>query len=444
MTVLTSPATMAAYIPPHKRHSRGGGSSSGSSSATKPSPTPTPTPESLSPHFKRGLNFKPSFSDKKNNRDRGRGGGGGQKIIYDQNAVSIWFPVGLAAASGDDNDNNDANFMSLTRLQPISVESFQRKSGEKPLSLVLNHDRVKECSEERSVFMENPWLFAAENVMQDLLSAFQRVQNEVEDDKLEEVKPTLVARFGQILFHGGQSTLPESSLRRLKRSFYTNVSASYMEYIVNEAVPKLTFDFEEEKEIYHIKLSDNMKPDSTISCKCTLAKDREKLEFYKIEWNQVRHLVVDMSCLDKNLDLRLMLCTKRIIKTLTDNEIKCIKSLIGSAIVDPEVKGGLRWPLGTDSSGGRYAVVGVWHVNAKAFRNSSIRLKVRHADRFDFRTSSGEVSREVAIKMKGIVSHLSNSLNMQEQTKHDDLFYEMLSSSLKLIWENCLCFSSIP
>ena len=50
--------------------------------------------------------------------------------------------------------------------------------------------------------MENPWLFAAENVMQDLRSAFQRVQNEVEDNKLEEVKPTLVARFGQILFHG--------------------------------------------------------------------------------------------------------------------------------------------------------------------------------------------------------------------------------------------------
>ncbi|CDP04249.1 unnamed protein product [Coffea canephora] len=427
---------MAAYIPPHKRHSRGGGSSS--SSAINPSPSLTP--ESLSPHFKRGLNFRSSFSDKKkNNRDRGKGGGGGgQKIIYDQNAVSKWFPVGLAASSGDDTDNNDTNFMSLTRLQPISVESFQRKSGEKPLSLVLNHDRVKECSEERSVFMENPWLFAAENVMQDLRSAFQRVQNEVEDNKLEEVKPTLVARVGQILFHGGQSTLPESSLRQLKRSFYTNVSASYMEYIVDEVVPKCMFDFQEEKEIYHIKLSDNMRPDSTISCKCTLAKDREKLEFYKIEWNQVRHLVVDMSCLEKDLDLRLMLCTKRIIKTLTDNEIECIKSLIGSAVLDPDVKGGLRWPLGLDSSGDRYAVVGVWHVNAKSFRNSSIRLKARHADRFDFRTSSGEVSREVAMKMKGIVS------NLPEQTKQDDLLHEMLSSNLKLIWENCLCFSSIP
>lgn len=100
--------------------------------------------------------------------------------------------------------------------------------------------------------------------------------------------------------------------------------------------------------------------------------------------------------------IRLTLCFQ-------DDEIKCIKCLISSAILDPEVKGGLRWPLGTDSSGDRYAVVGVWHTSAKAFRNSSIRLMVRHADRFDFNTSSGEVSREVAMKMPGILSHLQVS-----------------------------------
>lgn len=132
---------MAAYIPPHKRHSKGGGSSSAAIN-----PSPSPTPESLAPHFKRGLNFKSSFSDKKNNnRNRFRegaaagGGGGTQKIFYAQNSVSKWFPVGLA----DDCSNNDADFMSFTRLQPISVEFLERRSGEKPLSLVLNHDRIK-------------------------------------------------------------------------------------------------------------------------------------------------------------------------------------------------------------------------------------------------------------------------------------------------------------
>jgi hypothetical protein len=37
--------------------------------------------------------------------------------------------------------------------------------------------------------------------------------------------------------------------------------------------------------------------------------------FVQVEWNQVRHLVEDISCLFKGLDLRLMLCTKRILKT---------------------------------------------------------------------------------------------------------------------------------
>ena len=48
-----------------------------------------------------------------------------------------------------------------------------------------------------------------------------------------------------------------------------------------------------------------------------LSPTRDGIFIEEIEWNQVRHLVVDMSCLDKDLDLRLMLCTKRIIKTLT-------------------------------------------------------------------------------------------------------------------------------
>lgn len=89
-----------------------------------------------------------------------------------------------------------------------------------------------------------------------------------------------------------------------------------------------------------------------------------------------------------------------------DEEINEIKSLIGSAVLDSEVKGGLRWPFGEDSSGSRYAVTGVWHTTAKSYGNSSIRLKLRHADRYDFRSSTGEVAQEVNLKMSGILSQL--------------------------------------
>ena len=49
---------------------------------------------------------------------------------------------------------------------------------------------------------KSPWIYVAENVKQDLLSYFENVRNEMEFNKLEEVKPSLVARFGKILFHG--------------------------------------------------------------------------------------------------------------------------------------------------------------------------------------------------------------------------------------------------
>jgi len=89
-----------------------------------------------------------------------------------------------------------------------------------------------------------------------------------------------------------------------------------------------------------------------------------------------------------------------------DDEINEIKNLIGSAVLDSEVKGGLRWPFGEDSSGSQYAVTGIWHTTVKSYGNLSIRFKLRHADRFDFRSSTGEVAQEANLKMPGILSQL--------------------------------------
>ena len=89
--------------------------------------------------------------------------------------------------------------------------------------------------------------------------------------------------------------------------------------------------------------------------------------------------------------------------------MQSIRSLINSAILDPDVKGGLRWPLGRTSSEGRYCVVGVSHTIAKDYKSSSLRLKVRHADRYNFGTSIGEATREITLKLKNIVSLLQVS-----------------------------------
>ncbi|XP_047256373.1 uncharacterized protein LOC107850432 isoform X1 [Capsicum annuum] len=308
------------------------------------------------PACRKNLNFK--------RKEKYLGG-----IIYAHGAVRKWFPVGLT---------DDSQFSSLVKLEPVPVE---QRSGEKPLSLVL----MEGCSEGRKELMDEPWLLVVKSVMKDLVLSFQHVKCEMKESNMGVLKPTLVARFGRILFYGisansqeslKSNLLGETMLRQMKKSFYTNVPFSYMEYVGNLAIEKLGLEYVEEKELYYVRLSDNFRSDSTVSCKCTVATDQEKIQLYKIEVNQVRNMVADVNCLGKSLDLRLMLHTKKITTALSDEEINEIKNLIGSAILDSEVKGGLRWPFGEDSSGSQYAVIGVWHTTAKSYGNSSIRFKL--------------------------------------------------------------------
>ena len=117
-------------------------------------------------------------------------------------------------------------------------------------------------------------------------------------------------------------------------------------------------------------------------------------------------MVIVISCIDKNLDLRLALNTKRIISALQDDEMHNIRNIVNSAILDPEVKGGLRWPLGKACFEDRYSVIGVWHTIAKKYKSPSLSLKARHVDRFDFKVAIGESTFEVNLKLRRIVSHL--------------------------------------
>ncbi|KAJ0079544.1 uncharacterized protein LOC116114946 [Pistacia vera] len=224
----------------------------------------------------------------------------------------------------------------------------------------------------------------------------------------------------------------EATLRQLKRLFYTNVPNTYMENIMNVIVPKIGVDFEEEKDIYHVKVSDITRPDSTISCKCSMKEDKT-LELYKVELNQVRHLVVDVSCLEKDLDLRLMLGSKRILTALSDDESHSIRDLINSAVLDPEVKGGLRWPMGLGYYGNRYCVIGVWHTKVKSYKSPSLRLKVRYADRSDFKSGTGEATMETTLQLKRLVSEL------QEEKLEYRSIYNMFQDTIRLIWDNFLC-----
>lgn len=81
-----------------------------------------------------------------------------------------------------------------------------------------------------------------------------------------------------------------------------------------------------------------------------------------------------------------------------------IMEVVDSAIIDPSVKGGLRWSLGKDSAGGRFYVLETFHMLSKSFVGQTVKLKLRTADRF-YLSSHGKISEEVSMKLIGLSKH---------------------------------------
>ncbi|KAJ0102878.1 hypothetical protein Patl1_03744 [Pistacia atlantica] len=326
-------------------------------SDSKDSNRPSPTAELLAPHVKRDLNLRSS----QHNVDRVG------KIIFADQCVYRWFVVDLA-------DNHQ--FPSFVHLEPIS-EPIERAIGEKSLVLVNNH-ADKGNDEVGGNISSRTRDFVAKNAWPDLLTSFNNLRNKMECKELEKVKPVLVARFGKILFRGNYSVniekvrkdpVAETTLKQLRRQFYTNVPMSYMENIISEVVPKVGVDFEADKDVYYI-------------------------------W---------------------------------DDEMQSLRNLINSAVLDPGVKGCLRWPLGKSNLRVRYRVSGVWHTEVKLYESSSLRLKVGHADRFSFKSSTGESTLEITLKLKRLAS------DILEQKVDTDTNYNMFKDTLGLMWDHFLC-----
>jgi hypothetical protein len=154
------------------------------------------------------------------------------------------------------------------------------------------------------------------------------------------------------------------------------------------------------------------------------------LVFIQAELNALRHLNLDVSCLDQDLDMRLMVDSKRTLTNLSENEITNLKELTDSAVVDPTVKGGLKWPLGKSSCADRYIVCGVWHTVTTTYINQTMRLQIREADRYDFRTGVGGTSSEVNFKLKAL-----STILLKEEDVERKCVSDMLKDCLKAVWE---------
>ncbi|CAN7137889.1 unnamed protein product [Brassica rapa subsp. narinosa] len=382
------------YIPPHKRHS-------------KDPNRPSPVPDSLVTKFKNNLDFK-SSSDKIN------------RVTFSENFISKW----LLVSSNGIKDELPAS----VDFVPFSSDSVECVNGERPLVLMNNDINKVSEQEERT-----QWLLIAEKVEEDLVLAYERAKTSVEENQHV---LRLVARFGKILLYKRKpGPLAEFSQKNFKKMFSTDVPTSNLQHIMSNVVPNHGFSIDLEKETYTVKLSHSTRPTETINCKCTIKEDG-RLSMYKAELNVVWHMVVDMSCIDKSLDMRLMLVAKRKMTALTEKEISDIKGLLDSATVDPNVKGGLRWPLGKASSGDGYRIFEVCHVRATIYKNQTLRLRVRETDRFNERTGTGAVKREVTLILKDV------NTKLQEQNIERGCVIEMLRDTLGTIWDFMHCDAS--
>ncbi|KAF4384432.1 hypothetical protein F8388_012740 [Cannabis sativa] len=365
-----------AYVPPHKRVSKKGSSQN---------PTPTPKPE-----------LPPFHTNNKNSKHNSSAAG---ITGYAYEDIHRWFAAGL----------DDRNlFPPSVDLQPLYVESANENVVQR-LALFNNTDSNEKKSNNRLTksFNRGPWEYIAETVLPDIHSSFEDFRNKMEESDQNHVKftPLIILRFGKVLFRRG-CALSEELLRGYRASFYTDILDSYIEYILEEGASESGLKFKLEKEVYIVF----------------------------IEHSYAHHMLRDISCLEKNLDLRLDLSTKKLVTNFSDDDLGSLKNLISSAVVDKDVKGGLTWPMGMTFSGEKFKVVKVWRVRSKVYKNQRLRLKIKDVNR----SLGREATKEVVIMLKGVVSEL------MKKDVDRKLISEMLKNDLKVIWDNFLCCERFP
>ncbi|KAG6478615.1 hypothetical protein ZIOFF_062058 [Zingiber officinale] len=136
-----------------------------------------------------------------------------------------------------------------------------------------------------------------------------------------------------------------------------------------------------------------------------------------------------------------MLYSMEVSKTLDDVGKDVIKRLVSDAIIDPNVKGGLRWSLGKDSVDGTCSITDVWHIKCKNFKSQNMRINFRYADRIRRKTSFGEIYNEVVFKLPGVTQQLRVSFNYQsrrDENLEPSSVLAAVQDAMKLIWNHFL------
>lgn len=413
------------YVPPHRRVQED------SSSSSRPKPVAPPT-----------------F----NRNNKGVRGGRSSRILkpdvdikYAINNIRKWFAI----------DGNGDTSNLLLEFKPFHGESFEHLRDEKLFTVSANSPENGELEVEsnlRSLAINEvfPSKEIIERVKDDLREAFHNVKSYIEATKPGYVKPTFLARFGKILFHGGglawheritvdmlaKTLKGETSLlqNRVRKTFDTNLQKNTFEALKEKILAEVQTAEFMEKENYLIQVEDNLRPDVILGLTCvTNSEDGGQLKLKKIEMDPVRHFVADISCVNKFMDLRLMLFTKKYLTELSEEEKECVGGIVKSACIEKGVKGGLHWPLGADSVRDRFRVKGSWHRKITTIVGKLWTIKLLHVNRAEFKASSGRVSEEVILKFTNLTKCFRDDEQWDEET-----IMNGLEDILEWVWTACI------
>uniref|UniRef100_A0A7N0ZZ32 DUF7903 domain-containing protein n=1 Tax=Kalanchoe fedtschenkoi TaxID=63787 RepID=A0A7N0ZZ32_KALFE len=141
----------------------------------------------LVPQFSRNLNLG-SSSSKSNlyyNNDKH------VKFVYGDKATGMWFSVGLM---------NGYQLPPSITLKEVSLP-YALQLRNKVLLILVNSDEVDDKKRDAPL-LKSPWTSIAGNVLEDVLSTYQNLRNECNLQRMDELNPGLVVRFGKYSFTG--------------------------------------------------------------------------------------------------------------------------------------------------------------------------------------------------------------------------------------------------
>lgn len=299
----------------------------------------------------------------------------------------------------------------------------------------------------------------------DLREVLERFKSFAQADTRDRIIPLMSLRFGRLLFQTsrgsfdwGGSYIPanvEKHLQRggdLSKTFDNGLSGTEFTFLHELAHRNVLQSWSKER--FAIEVVDKMRPDSHLWCVCFLSKLNEQssnpaeihhlsetkgpaehfLEMKKVKVSPVRHMIGDVACIGKSRDIRLIFVIKEYLCGLTEAELHDLKSSFSKAYIDDNVKGGIRWPLGSMcSTSGRFKVVGSLHEIQTTVIGGGLRWRLQKCNRVEFKASSGRISYEVSVKPT-----IFNEFNKGHKEWSTEELMLSIEELLQQIWIDCI------